>query len=158
MTFTLDKFIKVIGMLSSSFAHERRVAADRAAQLLLAAPVDTDWNKVFNGGVDAAEHQAALDTVLWLQAEIAAKDRRLTELEAHASDWQPALIAPSAQQRTCRWLLDKLASREIWLSPKEQDAITNWVDWSGPLRPKQAQWLQNIVDNIVQNTGLRPPP
>jgi hypothetical protein len=162
--FDRTKFIKIAAMLGSSHEGERRAAADQAARLLLAAPVDTRWPEVFGADPEAlreALRQAEVreEACRHLLTQLEERDARITELERAQPDWHQITSVPIGHfSRTARWILDLDAQGQIRLTSWESTFVKNCASWFGQPRGNQQPKLQDIVNRIYHQTGLRPPP
>ena len=146
-------------MLRSANENERRVAADKAATLLLAAPQDFDWGSLFKDST-GSDDSALKATIKALLRDIEALNARIAELESAAPDWGGNVpsVPIGKSNLTARWAAQLIADGKIVLNKKEADFVKDHAKWIGPPHPGQVKFLQAIVDNIYRRYRLRPPP
>lgn len=111
-----ERLVGVLNMLRSANENERRVAADKAATIVLAAPQDFDWGSLFKDSTSGAGDQAALRaTCKQLIADLDAANARIVELESAAPDWGGNVpqVPIGKSNMTARWAAQLLPKDEF---------------------------------------------
>jgi hypothetical protein len=149
--FDLNKFIRVVAMTGSA-ADGECLNAIRLANDMLKRTGAT-WSDVLNG-----EDHVAVEACKSLLADLAAAQARIAELERQLPDWQPVTkVTIGNHNRAARWLLDLHAAGQVRLAAREQALVDSVAGWIGPLRQKQREWFQDILNRTAARTGLVPP-
>jgi hypothetical protein len=151
-----EKLAKLLALTTSPNPHEAASAMRKANSLRDEAGMG--WEDVL---APLRQLEIATDAASILLAENTALKAELDELRTNGTAiavWRDVGAATSNTRAAAKWALDLHRRELVYLTAEfEVPFLNTCARWTGPLRPKQRPIFQQILDRVVERTGLTPP-
>lgn len=154
----LDKISRVIALVGSAHDGEAMSAARAADRMLRSAGMQ--WRDFIDPYRQCEIATEAARQLLTENNELRAENERLRAENGRSTAiavWQEVGAPIGNTHATAQWALGLHRDGELWLTDFEVGFLQTCAGWTGRLTARQAPTFRNLIDRIVDRTGLTPP-